>query len=140
MVSFGFVDHQATMYKFSHFLPYSRGKVLLSHANETKNMWHEIFVHINYKYLQELKKGGMVEGIPPINSSNGACIGCVVEKHLEHNYEKGKSKRATQVLGLVQFKSYWTYPYNFIWTIKVFIELHRLFLKVLMGLLSQTQI
>ena len=33
----------------------------------------------------------MVEGIPPINTSNGACIGCVVGKHPERaTMRKGK--------------------------------------------------
>ena len=50
-VALGFADHQARMYKFSHFLPYSRGKMLLSHANETNNQWHERFGHMNYRYL-----------------------------------------------------------------------------------------
>ena len=43
----------------------------------------------------------MVEGIPPIKTSNGACIGCVVGKHPECTNEKGKSRRDTQMLGLV---------------------------------------
>ena len=43
----------------------------------------------------------MVEGIPPINNSNGACICCVVGKHLDHGYEKGKERRDTQLLDLV---------------------------------------
>ena len=56
---------------------------------------------MNYKYLQELNKDDMVEGIPPIKSSNGACIGCVVGKHPGCNYEKGKERRATQKLGFL---------------------------------------
>ena len=32
----------------------------------------------------------MVEGIPPINTSNGACIGFVVGKHPEIAMRKGK--------------------------------------------------
>ena len=43
----------------------------------------------------------MVEGLPQIRSSNGACIGCVVGKHPEKSYEKGKARRETQPLGLV---------------------------------------
>ena len=39
--------------------------------------------------------------LPPIKSSNGACIGCVVGNHPECNYEKGKEMRDTQTLGLV---------------------------------------
>ena len=42
-----------------------------------------------------------MEGLPSIKISNGPCIGCVVGKHPEHNYEKRKARRATQVLGLV---------------------------------------
>ena len=43
----------------------------------------------------------MVEGLPQIRSSNGACIGCVVGKHPEQSYEKGKERRETQPIGLV---------------------------------------
>ena len=102
-MALGYADHQARMYKFSKFLQNSSGKSLLSHSNETSKLWHEIFGHMNYKYLQALNKDEdeMVEGLPPTKSSNGACIGCVVGKHPKHNYEKGKEKRATQTLGLV---------------------------------------
>ena len=41
-----------------------------------------------------------MEGIPSIKSSNRACIGGVVGKHRERNYEKGKARRASQPLGL----------------------------------------
>ena len=51
MVDLGFVDHQSRMYKFSHFLPYSRGNALLTHANESSNLLNERFDHINYIYL-----------------------------------------------------------------------------------------
>ena len=39
--------------------------------------------------------------INSIKFSNGTCKGCVVGKHAERNYEKGKARRATQVLDLV---------------------------------------
>ena len=101
MVPLGFVDHQETMYKLSHFLPYSRGNSLLTHANETRKLWHERYVHINYRYLQELNKEGMVEGLLSIKFSNGTCKGCVEGKHAERSYEKGKARRVVQVLYLV---------------------------------------
>ena len=101
VVALVFSDHQARMYKFSKFLPNSSGQALLSHANETNKTWNEIFGHMNYKYLQELNKDGMVEGLPPIKTSYGACIGCVVGKHLKCSYEKGKERRATQTPRLV---------------------------------------
>ena len=43
----------------------------------------------------------MVEGLPYIKFSNGTYKGCVVGKHVEHNYKKGKERRAIQVLDLV---------------------------------------
>ena len=42
----------------------------------------------------------MVEGLPTIKFSNGACEGCVVGKHIERRYEEGKA-RAIQVLDLI---------------------------------------
>ena len=76
VVALGYADHQARMYNFSKILPNSNGKVLLSHANETSKLWHEIFGHMNYNYIQTLNKDEMVEGIPSIKSSNVACFGC----------------------------------------------------------------
>ena len=76
-----YADHQERMYKFSNFLPSSNDQELLSHANDISKQWHERFGHMNYKYLQALYKDEMVEGLPSIKSSNGACIGYVVGKH-----------------------------------------------------------
>ena len=56
VVALGYADHQDRMYKFSHFLPYSRGNVLLTHANKESKLWHERFSHINYRYLHTLSK------------------------------------------------------------------------------------
>ena len=99
-----YADHQARMYKFSNFLPNSKGKELLSHGNETSKLWHEIFVHMNNMYIQALNKDEMVEGIPSIKSYNGACIGQVVGKHPERSYEKGNKRGATQTLVLVHLE------------------------------------
>ena len=44
-------------------LPYSSGNALMSHANETNKLWHERFGHLNFKYLQQLQKNSMVEGL-----------------------------------------------------------------------------
>ena len=56
---------------------------------------------MNYRYLQTLHKQGMVEGLPQIQPSTGACIGCVIGKHPEQRYEEGNARRETQPLGLV---------------------------------------
>ena len=95
VVPLGYANNQDRMYKLSHFLPNSRGKALLSHANETNKLWNERFNHMKYRYLQSLRNYGIVEGIPPMKTSNGACIGCVVGKHPGCNYEKWKVRRAT---------------------------------------------
>ena len=80
VVAVGFADHDLRMYKFSHFLPYSQGNALLSHANETTKLWHERYGHFNYRYLQSLSKEKMMEGLPSIKFSNGTCKGCIVGK------------------------------------------------------------
>ena len=49
VVAVGIADHKSRMYKFSHFLPCSSGNALLSHANEIRKLWHERFVHVNYR-------------------------------------------------------------------------------------------
>ena len=43
----------------------------------------------------------MVEGLPTIKFSNGTCKGCVVGKHIERRYEKGKERRDVQVLDMI---------------------------------------
>ena len=101
VITIGYAYHYERIYKFSNFLPTSNDQALLSHANEVLKPWHERFGHMNYKYLQALHKDEMVEGLPQIRSSNGVCIGCVVGKHLEQSYEKGKAWRETQPLELV---------------------------------------
>ena len=56
VVSKGVVNHAQKVYMFSHFLPYSNPSTLLIHANEASKLWHEIFGHLNYKYLSDLSE------------------------------------------------------------------------------------
>ena len=51
VIAKGVVDHTSKVYMCSHFIPYSNTSALLIHANEARKIWHEIFGHINYKYL-----------------------------------------------------------------------------------------
>ena len=51
VIAKGVVNHTLKVYKFSHFLSYSNPYTLLTHANEERKIWHEIFGHINYKYI-----------------------------------------------------------------------------------------
>ena len=52
----GVANHAQKVYMFSHFLPYSNPSALLIHANEASKIWHEIFGHLNYKYLSDLSE------------------------------------------------------------------------------------
>ena len=101
VVAVGFAYHDSRRYKFSHFLPYSQGNAFLSHANETIKIWHEWFRHLNYSYLQALSKENMVEGLRSIKFSKGTCKGCMVGKHVERKYDKGKEMMVVQVLDLI---------------------------------------
>ena len=78
VIAIGYAYHHERMYMFSNFLPTSNDQSLLSHENEVHKIWNERFGHMNYKYLQALHRDEMVEGLPQIISSNGACIRCVV--------------------------------------------------------------
>ena len=106
----GFFYHDSRMHKFSHFLPYSQGNFLMLHANETNKLWHDIFGNLNYSYLQALSKEIMVEGLPTIKFSLRTFKGCIMGKHVEHKYDKGKERMDSEVLDLIH--SYLIGPLN----------------------------
>ena len=110
VVAIGYADHHESMYKFSKFLPTSSDQALQSHANQVSKLWHERFGHMNYRYLQTFHNEGMVEGLPQIHPSTGACIGCVIGEHPKQSYEKGKEMRETQPLGCCILILFFHYP------------------------------
>ena len=71
------------------------------HANEESKLWHEIFFHLNYKYLSNLSEKDMVIGLPKIKFSKGVCQGCILGKHLEHKYERTSHERTSTPLDLI---------------------------------------
>ena len=73
----------------------------LTHANETSRIWHEIFDHLNFKYLQQVHNEEMIEGFPLIKSSQGICNGWLVQKHPEWKYDVGKERRDPSTLDLI---------------------------------------
>jgi len=101
VIAKGVVDHTSKVYKFSHFLPYSNRCALLIHANEASKLWHEIFGHINYKYLSYLSEKDMVIGLPKIEFAKGVCQGCILGKHSKHKYEKASHERTFAPLELI---------------------------------------
>ena len=56
VIAKGVANHTSKVYMFSHFLPYSNPSALLIHANEASKIWHEIFGHLNYKYLSDISE------------------------------------------------------------------------------------
>ena len=51
--------------------------------------------------MQQLSKKEMVKGLPYIHFSEGICEGCILGKHPEDKFEKGKERRASSSLELV---------------------------------------
>jgi hypothetical protein len=100
IIAVGEVDHKSQLYKFIKFTDYD-SSLLFTHANESSRVWHERFDHLNFRYMQQLSKQGMVKGFPNIQFSEGVCEGCILGKHLEEKFEKGKARRASSSLDLV---------------------------------------
>ena len=45
----------------------------------------------------------MVEGLPVIKATTGVCKGCVIGKHPEHKFDRGKENRDTSIFGLIHY-------------------------------------
>ena len=43
----------------------------------------------------------MVEGLSVIKATMRVCKGCVIGKHPEHKFDRGKANRATSILGMI---------------------------------------
>jgi hypothetical protein len=74
------VNHQSRLYTFSEFIELDYA-LLLTHADEIIRIWHEMFQHLNFRYMQQLSKQRLVDGLPDIHFSKGICEGCVLGKH-----------------------------------------------------------
>lgn len=57
--------------------------MLVTHANKESPLGHAVFRHLNYKYLQQINREGMVTRIPNIQSFEGFFHGYIMGKHLE---------------------------------------------------------
>jgi hypothetical protein len=67
-VATGEVNHQSRLYTFSKFIE-PDSALLLTHANESSRIWHKRFKHLNFRYMQQLSKQGMVDCLPDIHFS-----------------------------------------------------------------------
>jgi hypothetical protein len=94
IIAVGEVDQESWFYKFTKFTDYD-SYLLLTHANDSSIVWHERFGHLNFIYMQRLSKQGMVKSFPDIHFSEGVCEGCILGKHTEQKFEKGKGIKAS---------------------------------------------
>jgi hypothetical protein len=85
------VNHQSRLYAFSEFTE-PNSTFMLTHADESSRIWHERFGHFNFRYMQQLSKNKLVDGLPNIHFSKGVCEGCVLIKHPQEKFDKGKSQ------------------------------------------------
>jgi hypothetical protein len=90
-VATGEVNHQSRLYIFSKFIEHDFA-LPLTHADESSRIWHERFGHLNFRYMQQISKNKLVDGIPNIHLSKGVCEGCVLGKHPQEKFNKGKSQ------------------------------------------------
>jgi hypothetical protein len=87
-VATGEVNHQSILYTFSEFIEID-SSLLLTHANESCRIWNERFGHLNFIYMKQLIKKILVDGLPNIHFYKG----CVLGKHPQEKFDKGKSQR-----------------------------------------------
>jgi hypothetical protein len=99
-VATGEVNHQSRLYTFSEFIE-PDSALLLTDANESIRIWHERFGNLNFRYMQHLSKNNLVDGLPEIHFSKGVCERCVLGKHPQEKFDKGKSQRASAPLDLI---------------------------------------
>jgi hypothetical protein len=99
-VATGEVNHQSRLYTFFEFIE-PNFVLLLTHVDEISRIWHEMFGHLNYRYMQQLRKQILVDGLPNIHFSKGFCEGCVLGKHPQDKFDKGKTQRASSPLYII---------------------------------------
>jgi hypothetical protein len=105
------VNHQSRLYTFSEFIE-PDSALLLTHADESSRIWHERFEHLNFRYMQQLRKHILVDGLPDIHFSKGVCEGCVLGTHPQEKFDKGKSQRASAPLDMIHSDLMGPFPHT----------------------------
>jgi hypothetical protein len=119
-VSTSEVNHQSRLYTFSEFIE-PDSSLLLTHADESSRIWHERFGHLNFRYMQQFSKKILVDGLPYIHFSKGVCEGCVLGKHPQEKFDKGKSQRASTPLDLIHSDLMGPFPHPSIRKVRFFL-------------------
>jgi hypothetical protein len=66
------VNHQSRLYTFSEFIE-PDSPLLLTHVDESSRIWNERFRNLNFRYMQQLSKHRLFDGLPDIHFSKGVC-------------------------------------------------------------------
>jgi hypothetical protein len=99
-VSTSEVNHQSRLYTFSKFIELDSA-LLLTHADESSRIWHKRFGHLNLIYMQQISKKILFDGLPDIHFSKGVCERCVLGKHPQEKFNKGKYQRSSVPLYMI---------------------------------------
>jgi hypothetical protein len=105
------VNHQSRLYTFSGFIEPDYA-LLLTHADESSRIWHKRFEHLNFKYMQQIRKKILVDGLPDIHLSKGICDRCVLGKHPQEKFDKGKTQRASSPLDMIHSDLVGPFPHT----------------------------
>jgi hypothetical protein len=89
-------NHQSRIYTFSEFIQPDFA-LLLTHADEGSRKWHESFKNLNFRYMQQLRKKGMVDGLPDIHFS----MEFMRDLFLQEKFDKGKTHKDSFPLDLI---------------------------------------
>jgi hypothetical protein len=116
------VNHQSILYIFSEFIELD-SSLLLTHADESSRIWHERFGHFNFIYMQQIIKKILVDDLPNICFSKGICEGCVLGKHPQEKFDKGKTQRPYAPLYMIHTDLMGPFPYPSINKAEVFSHL-----------------
>ena len=135
----GFDNHAYKAYEFSHFLPTSYPKSLLTHANNTRKIWHERFSHVNFKYLQKIPNNLIGWGFPLVKSLEGVCPVCLVVKHPEKKKWGCEGNKSCLYTSSNTQRCLNTNAYNFNEWIQILSDIHLWLFKVLLDILYEAK-
>jgi hypothetical protein len=63
----GIIDDINKLYKFDNFESSAFPSSFVSHGDDLRKLWHEQFVHLNYRSLQQLCNQHMVTDLPLVS-------------------------------------------------------------------------
>ena len=73
MVAMAEVNHDTSLYSFSHFVPKYPSHALLTQSQSQRKLWHEQYGHLTFHYLHQLSSKNIVKGTPTIKFSKDEC-------------------------------------------------------------------